>query len=640
MEGTGPGSPLDMTKPVDSQPSRERIRAVVCATDREVAQRVADGIARKIAARNAEKKPTVLGLATGHTPIGVYRELIRRHREDGLDFSRVVTFNLDEYYPLPADSLQSYHRWMWSNFFSQINIRRESVHILDGGIPLDQMEEHCRRYEQRIREAGGIDIQILGIGRTGHIGFNEPGSSLDSRTRLITLDQVTRMDAAADFFGEENVPHSAITMGIGTILAARTVILMAFGEHKSLIVSRAVEGPLNDAIPATTLQQHSDATFYLDAAAAIDLTRVRTPWLVERMHWDDDLEKRAVVWLSQTCGRSILKLDMTHYRSHGLASLLSERGQVDEINRRVHERLAAVIRETAELPSGLRILVFSPHPDDDVISMGGTIRKLICRGNELHVAYMTSGNVAVFDHDVVRLAELVTAYNRHFNLAPRQTASTQEKVTASLARKSAGQIDDPDVLTVKAMIRWSEARAACRDMGITDAHIHMLDLPFYQTGQVEKKPISERDVNLCHELLQRVRPQWIFLAGEMSDPHGTHRMCAQAVCEALERCGDEFRLDQTWAYRGAWQEWEPQQIDMAVPLSCSDLQTKIFAIFKHQSQKDKALFPGPYDEREFWQRAEARNRETADAFDALGLPEFYAMEAFVAVQSSGSFPPA
>jgi glucosamine-6-phosphate deaminase len=618
-----------MTPDDVSSQRMERVRTVVCQTDREAARQVAARIAALISERNAKNQATVLGLATGHTPIGVYRELVRLHREGQLDFSRVITFNLDEYYPMSPGSIQSYHRWMWSNFFDHVNIPRDAVHIPDGSLPIDKVQKHCEEYERLIRAAGGIDVQILGIGRTGHIGFNEPGSPPNSRTRLITLDDVTRKDAASDFFGEAYVPRQAITMGIGTILEARTLLLLAFGEHKAPVIRRAVEEPVTDAVAASFLQEHRDATVFLDRSAAGDLTRIRTPWLVERVRWHAALEKRAVAWLSQKCARSILRLREADYRAHGLASLGYERGPVDEINLRVHSQLVSVIHDASRLPSGLCILVFSPHPDDDVISVGGTIRKLIARENEVHTAYMTSGNVAVFDHDVVRFAEFVNAFNRHFELAPQQTREMEARVKELLAAKQPGAVDALEVLAIKTLIRWSEARAACRDMGIPDEQIHFLNLPFYQTGQVEKKPITEEDVRICRELIERVRPDWIFFAGEHSDPHGTHRMCGEAVHEALATCHAGRRVQEIWAYRGAWQEWEPQEIDLAVPLSYQDLQVKIFAIFKHQSQKDKALFPGPYDEREFWQRAEARNRETADAFNALGAPEFYALEAFV-----------
>lgn len=619
----------------DASTVRERTRTVVCRDDREAAEVVARRIARLITEHNAAGRRTVLGLATGHTPIGVYRALIRLHREEGLDFSRVVTFNLDEYYPMAPDSFQSYHRWMWSNFFSHVNIPRDAVHIPDGTVAEDMVADHCRQYERMIREAGGIDLQILGVGRTGHIGFNEPGSSPRSRTRLITLDDVTRKDAASDFFGEENVPRRAITMGIGTILEARTVVMLAFGEHKAPVLRRAVEEPVTDAVAASFLQQHPDATIYTDRAASGHLTRIRTPWLVERVHWTPELEKRAVIWLSQTCGRSILKLVDGDYHAHGLASLLLERGPNDALNTRVHSALARVIHETPQLPAGLRVLVFSPHPDDDVISMGGTIRKLVQRGNDVHVAYMTSGNVAVFDHDVVRLAELASAFCHQFEIGAERAGELAGAVKRSLAGKQPGEVDHPDVLAIKGLIRWSEARAACRDMGLTEGHVEFLDLPFYQTGQVHKLPITDADVEKCAACLKRVRPEWVFYAGELSDPHGTHRMCADAIIAALQRLTPAERPHCIWAYRGAWQEWEPQDIHMAVPLSHHDLQTKIFAIFKHQSQKDKALFPGPYDDREFWQRAEARNRETADMFNALGLPEFHAMEAFVRVTPEG-----
>ncbi|HEY3245520.1 MAG TPA: glucosamine-6-phosphate deaminase [Phycisphaerae bacterium] len=611
--------------------SRERIPTSICATDHEAIVQVAAMIIDLIKRRNAERRPTVLGLATGHTPVGVYRELIRAGH-GGLDFSHVITYNLDEYYPMPPDSLQSYHRWMRENLFDHINIDRKHIHIPDGTVARDSIEQYCGDYEKSIAAAGGIDIQLLGIGRTGHIGFNEPGSSVHSRTRLITLDPVTRRDAAADFFGEANVPREAITMGVGTILDAKQVILLAFGEQKAPIIKQTVEGPVTDAVPATYLQQHPSAHVFADGGSAGELTRYKTPWLLGEPEWTEQRAKQAVIWLSQTCRKSILKLDREDYDLHGLAPLLRRYPTVDVLNRKIFRALQATIKGHTDLPHGRTILVFSPHPDDDVISMGGTIRKLVENQNRLHVAYMTSGNIAVFDDDALMLAELVADLDREFGFAPERARPFAERVRSVLAAKQTGQPDAPEVQKIKTWIRRSEARAACKHMGIPAEGIHFLELPFYQTGVVRKLPIGERDIQTCHQLLEQVRPDWVFLAGELSDPHGTHRLCADAVFAALRESAAAkapFVPETVWLYRGAWQEWEPERIDMAVHLTRDELTNKIFGIFKHESQKDKALFPGPYDDREFWQRAEARNRHTAEVFDQLGLPEYYAMEAFV-----------
>jgi glucosamine-6-phosphate deaminase len=617
---------------------RERIPTTICATDHEAIVQVAAMIIALVKQRNSEKRATVLGLATGHTPIGVYRELIRAG-QSGVDFSRVVTFNLDEYYPMSPDGLQSYQRWMRENLFDHINIDKPNIHIPDGTLPRERVAPYCADFERKIAAAGGIDIQLLGIGRTGHIGFNEPGSSVHSRTRLITLDPVTRRDAAADFFGEASVPREAITMGVGTILEAKQVVLLAFGEQKAPIMRLTVEGPITDAVPATYLQQHRSAHVFVDGGAAGELTRYQTPWLLGEPEWTEQRVKQAVVWLSRTCKKSILKLDREDYDTHGLAPLLRRYPTVDALNRKIFRALQAAIKGHAELPQGKTILIFSPHPDDDVISMGGTIRKLVENQNRLHVAYMTSGNIAVFDDDAVMLADLVADLDREFGFAPERAQSFADQVRAALAAKQTGQPDSLEVQKIKTWIRRSEARAACKHMGISTEGIHFLDLPFYQTGLVRKLPIGERDVHICRVLLEQVRPECVFLAGELSDPHGTHRLCADAIYAALAESAaarPPFAPEMVWLYRGAWQEWEPERIDMAVHLTRDELTNKIFGIFKHESQKDKALFPGPYDDREFWQRAEARNRHTAQVFDQLGLPEYYAMEAFVRWQAPKS----
>jgi glucosamine-6-phosphate deaminase len=608
---------------------REKIPTMICETPTDAAGRVAATIASKIIEHNALDKPTVLGLATGHTPIGVYRELIRLHREEGLDFSRTITFNLDEYFPMQPGRIQSYHRWMHENFFDHVNIPRESIHIPDGTLGEGEIEAFCNEYEREIRRAGGIDIQLLGIGRTGHIGFNEPGSSPESRTRLIHLDPVTRKDAAADFFGEENVPRRAVTMGVGTILVARQVLLMAFGEQKAPIVRRAVEGEVTDSVAASHLQGHENALVIVDRAAGAELTRVATPWLLGDVDWTESNQFKAVVWLSLTTGKSLLKLDQDDYDSHHLAALVRRHDSPDNLNRSVFHRLAGTIVTKDSMPSGKTMLCFSPHPDDDVISMGGTLTRLVERGNKVHVAYMTSGNIAVFDEHVMQMLKFWAELSRDFGSSGDSIGPLVSKVGEFLESKSPGEIDSTEVQQIKTRIRYSEALAACRWMGIDESNAHFLDLPFYKTGEVRKRPIGEDDVRIVASLLDEVRPDWIFVAGEMSDPHGTHRLCAEAIFKAMDQLDESVRPEQVWLYRGAWQEWPPEAIDMAVPLTHSELEHKIFGIFKHQSQKDKALFPGPYDDREFWQRAEARNTETAGLFNQLGLPEYYAMEALV-----------
>ncbi|MBV9772716.1 MAG: glucosamine-6-phosphate deaminase [Gemmatimonadetes bacterium] len=604
---------------------RERVPVVIVEYD-EIARTVARRIAEVMQAKRESGKPPVLGLATGSTPIGVYRELIRMHREEGLDFSDVVTFNLDEYYPMDPKSIHSYHRYMWENLFEHINIRPENVHVPRGDLPREEVEAHCAAYEQAIRDAGGIDFQILGIGKTGHIGFNEPGSGMESRTRLIALDTVTRRDAAADFFGEDNVPTEAITMGVATIMEAREIALIATGEHKAVIVRRSVEGEPDPDVAATYLQEHPAAAFYVDPAAAAELTRIKTPWVVGEVKWTRKLEIEAVIWLSGSTGKSVLKLDAEDYREHHLSSLLARYGAAGPLNGEVFNALISKIRGRSKLPSGKRIIVFSPHPDDDVISMGGILNKLHQNGNEITVAYQTSGNIAVFDHEVRRYMDFLRRFDRDFHVADGQVTELTDRIEGFLDSKHPGQVDIPEVQRIKQRIREAEAVSGIETFGMSRENACFLNLPFYQTGKVRKDPIGPKDVEITLQLLEEQRPELVFVAGDLSDPHGTHRMCLQAVEQALQQySGDPPEL---WYYRGAWQEWPVSEADVMVPLSEDELELKILAIYKHQSQKDRAPFPGQ-DEREFWQRVEERNTATARIVDRLGLPEYFAMEAYV-----------
>jgi glucosamine-6-phosphate deaminase len=609
--------------------SLERIRTVIVGDHDELGRLIAGRIAELVRARAAAGKPAVLGLATGSTPIGAYRELVRMHREEGLSFAHVVTFNLDEYYPMAPGSLHSYHRFMWENLFSRLDIRRENVHIPRGDLPRDQVEEECRRYETAIRDAGGTDLQLLGIGRTGHIGFNEPGSGLESRTRLITLDLVTRKDGAADFFGEENVPREAITMGVATILEAREILILATGEHKAHIVRRAVEGEVDHEVAATFLQRHPATTFYLDNAAGAYLTRVATPWLLGPVEWTTPLAVNAVTWLSRQTQKAILQLTQRDYMEHRLSSLVAVHGTPGALNGLVFNALGAKIRGRSKLARGRKIICFSPHPDDDVISMGGILRKLVENENAITVAYMTSGNLAVFDHDVRRHLDFLGRVAGERGIAERAVTELVTRVEQFLARKRPGDVDIEEVRDIKRMIRESEAVAGLRTLGLEEGAARFLDLPFYQTGKVRKDPIGPADVAIVRALLEEIRPDLIFVAGDLSDPHGTHRMCKQGIDRALEEAVASGQArPEVWLYRGAWQEWGVTEATWLVPLSQEELRLKIQAIFKHQSQKDTAPFPGP-DEREFWQRVEARNKGTAAELDKLGLAEYFAMEAYV-----------
>nr|BCX01057.1 MAG: glucosamine-6-phosphate deaminase [Bacteroidota bacterium] len=613
--------------------SREKIPVLIFDDPQEMAVQVAKKIVRLIEEKRAVGDWAVLGLPTGSTPIGVYQELVRLHREEGVDFSNVVTFNLDEYYPMHPDSLQSYHRFMRENLFDHLNIPPEQIFIPRGDLPREAIEEHCQWYERMIRKYGGLDLVLLGIGRSGHIGFNEPGSDRSTRTRLVVLDEITRKDAASDFFGAENVPREAITMGVGTILEAREVILMATGEHKAAIIQRAVEGEVSRQVPASFLQEHPNAFVYVDAAAAAELTRVKTPWLVMEVDWDDMLAKRAVIWLSRQVDKPILHLEGADFYNHHLHALVHRYGDVDRLCLRVFEDLRSRIYYPDRLPRKKRIVVFSPHPDDDVISMGGTLRKLVENQNSVVVAYMTNGSVAVFDNDVrrhLRFMEMASEVLAMEAEVRERLRREKERIFDFFRRKRPGEVDLPEIQRLKAYIRYSEAIAALETIGLGPEAARFLDMPFYRTGQVRKLPISQADVEIVLDLLREQEPHEIFVAGDLSDPHGTHRMCYRAIMAALEVYeAAGHNRPRVWLYRGAWQEWGIEEADVFVPMSKSELEWKIEAIFKHESQKDRAMFPGAYDDREFWQRARDRNQGTARELDRLGLPAFYAVEAFV-----------
>jgi len=622
----------------------ERIPTEIFDDSESASRKVAAEIADLIRSRAKENKNVVLGLATGSTPTRVYDELVRLHEEEGLSFKNVITFNLDEYFPMQPDALQSYVRFMHEYLFDHIDIDPKNIHIPDGTLDRDDVLQFCHDYEDQIQKAGGIDLQILGIGRTGHIGFNEPGSGRKSRTRLITLDKITRADAASDFYGEENVPRRAITMGVGTILEAKRVILMAWGESKAPVVAKAVENEVSDAVPATYLQEHSNATFILDTASSAELTRSKTPWLVRDCEWDDALMRKAVVWLCQKVDKPILKLTDYDYTENGMSDLITDWGPAYNINIKIFNEVQHTItgwpggkpnaddshRPERKAPFPKRALIFSPHPDDDVISMGGTLIRLVDQGHEVHVAYQTSGNIAVFDDEALRFSDFVTDYHDAFGLPDNNVSAMFQRVREAIKSKKPGDVDSEEVKTIKGLIRRGEAKAACRYCGVPIDNAYFLDMPFYETGRVRKKPLSEDDIQIIVDLLQKVKPHQIYAAGDLSDPHGTHRVCLMAIQEAIRRLKNESWMKDcfVWLYRGAWQEWDVDQIEMAVPLSPEELDRKRRAIFKHESQKDRPAFPGS-DPREFWQRSDERTRGTAELYDELGLAEYEAMEAFV-----------
>jgi glucosamine-6-phosphate deaminase len=629
--------------PTDEESRKfEKINTHLHDSSDEASFFVANEIAELIRQRQKIGKNAVLGLATGSTPTKVYDFLVKFHKEEGLSFDNVITFNLDEYYPMDASSIHSYVRFMREHLFDHIDIKKKNINIPDGTLEKEDVRGYCEAYEKKILDAGGIDIQILGIGRTGHIGFNEPGSSMVSKTRMVRLDRVTRLDAASDFFGLENVPSKALTMGVGTIMAAKRIILMAWGEGKANIIKQAVEGKIRESVPATFLQQHSACDFIVDHAAASALTRVSTPWLVSECDWNDALIKKATLWLAEKVNKAILKITNEDYNEHGMGNLVAEIGSAEDINLRVFNQLQRTItgwpggkpnaddsnRPERKDPYPKRSLIFSPHPDDDVISMGGTLLRLVDQGHQVHVAYQTSGNIAVFDDEVIRFLDFATDVQKDNKVLMEQFL----EVRKFLNNKKPGDVDSSQIQYYKGLIRKGEALAACRSCGVKEEHAHFQNLPFYETGTVKKKPFSQEDIRITYELLQEVKPHQIFAAGDLSDPHGTHRVCLQIIYNAIEQLQREgagwLKDCYVWLYRGAWQEWDIADMEMAIPIGPKDMERKKNAIFKHQSQKDSAMFPGN-DDREFWQRAEQRNKETARKYNALGMAEYEAMEGFV-----------
>jgi glucosamine-6-phosphate deaminase len=621
----------------------EKIPVKIWDDPREGSIHLARSIALAIRQKQQDNEKIVLGLATGSSPIQVYAELVRLHREEGLSFKNVVSFNLDEYYPMQPEAQQSYVRFMKEYLFDHIDINPTNIHIPDGSIPMEEVESFCAYYDKLIDQHGGIDIQLLGIGRTGHIGFNEPGSWEDSKTRLVRLDGITRRDAVKDFNREEEVPYRAITMGIGSIMKARTIYLMAWGNHKAQILKEAVEGAITASVPATFLQKHPNTKVYADIAASEELTRVKTPWLVGMCNWTEDMVCKAVVWLSLKTGKPILKLTDEDYSENHLSDLTVEYDDAYNINIRIFNRLQHTIsgwpggkpnaddtnRPERAKPARKRIIIFSPHPDDDVISMGGTFLRLVEQGHDVHVAYQTSGNIAVHDYDARRFMEFIQEFSASTGIGNEGTHALYEKVIRFLDQKQGQESDIEEVQKIKGFIRRGEARAGARFCGLSDDHIHFLDMPFYETGRTRKKPIVEADVRIIMDIMEKVKPHQVYAAGDLADPHGTHRVCLDAIFEAFRQLGDKSWMKDCWLwlYRGAWHEWSIDEIEMAVPISPKQLERKRKAIFMHQSQKDQPPFPGG-DDREFWQRAEQRNRETARIYRSLGLAEYEAMEAF------------
>ena len=597
---------------------------------------VADEIAALIRDKQAKGLPCVLGLATGSSPISVYNQLIKLHKEEGLSFKNVITFNLDEYYGLEPNDINSYHFFMHENLFDHIDVPAENINIPSGIIEQSQVRDYCKGYEKKIDDLGGLDFQLLGIGRTGHVGFNEPGSNINSQTRLVTLDHLTRYDAAGAFYGIENVPSKAITMGIKTILSAKRIVLLAWGINKSEIIQKAVEGALTPNIPTTYLQKHDNTTLVLDHQAASGLTRIKTPWITGNCDWAElSNQCKAVYWLCEKTKKSILKLTEEDYNQNGMSELLNLEGNYYDLNIKMFNRLQNTItgwpggkpnandskRPERALPDPKRCIIFSPHPDDDVISMGGTFDRLVAQGHEVHVAYQTSGNIAVSDDEALKYIEVISDIS--------EDPSVYTNLKNELLHKEKNTMDSLALRKLKGTIRKRESLAATRYIGIPDDQVHFLNLPFYESGKIKKNPPSQQDIDTTNQLIQSVKPHQIFAAGDLADPHGTHRLCLNILFDSIDQLKSESFMKDCWIwlYRGAWQEFEVHEIEMAVPMSPDQVLRKRKAIFYHQSQKDSVMFQGS-DDREFWVRAEDRNRLTAKRYRDLGLSDYQAMELF------------
>ena len=614
----------------------EKIHNITYNSSQVASVLVAQEIAQLIKAKQQEETFCILGLATGSSPIKVYEELVRMHKKEGLSFYNVITFNLDEYYGMDKNNIQSYFYFMHEHLFNHIDIPPENINIPDGNIAPDKLQQYCIDYEMKIKKLGGLDFQLLGIGRTGHIGFNEPGSHLNSETRLITLDHITRVDAASSFFGIENVPRKAITMGIGTVKNAKRIVLLAWGVNKNHIIKKTIEGTVSSYVPASYLQDHNNTTFILDQEAAANLTRIKTPWLVTSCDWDIKLKLKAVVWLSNLLKKPILKLTDKDYNNNGMSELLMQEGTAYDLNIKMFNKLQNTITgwpggkpnaddtkrpERAE-PSKKRVLILSPHPDDDVISMGGTFDRLIKQGHEVHVAYQTSGNIAVSDEEALKFAEVSMEINV-------DSKKVKDIIKFIKNKKRNESIDSLEVRHLKGTIRKRESLAATRYLGLLDENVHFLNLPFYETGTIKKGNLKDEDITIMTSLIERIKPHQIYAAGDLADPHGTHKVCLDALFKALEVLKKEKYMNECWVwlYRGAWHEWELYEIEMAVPLSPDQILRKRHSIFFHQSQKDGVMFQGD-DAREFWVRVEDRNRLTAKKYNDFGLADYAAIEAF------------
>ncbi len=625
--------------------SFEKIPVQIYKNSIEGSNAVAAQIAALIKEKQAKKLPCVLGMATGTTPILLYKELVRLHKEEGLSFKNVVTINLDEYYPIEKTAYQSYWSFMHRHLFDLVDIDPKNIHLPNGEWTKENLKESCIAYEQTIEKTGGIDLQILGIGKNGHIGFNEPGSSFHSKTRVIHLDQQTRVANTYEFHDLNKVPKLAITVGISSIMKAKKIVLLAWGD-KASIIARSIEGDMTEQIPASVLQNHDDCTFVIDELASSDLTRNKAPWLTGSNDWTPNMIKSAVISLALKLDKTVLSLTADDYKENSLSDLLVLKESVYDINLQVFYMLRdtitgwpggkpnAVIPAHPErsAPHPKKVLIFSPHPDDDIISMGGTFMRLQEQGHDVHVAYQTSGNIAVTDEFVTRFLDFAVGFEDLFGIDNKKSQEILINARKFLAEKQSTHLDTAEIRAIKGLIRRCEAKATCRYVGLKDTNYHFLDLPFYETGTIDKKPMSELDIRITMDLLKELKPHQVYCAGDLADPHGTHKVCLEIIFESLRRlkaAGETWINDcWVWLYKGAWQEWAVSEIEMAVPMSPDQVLKKRFGIFIHQSQKDSVPFQGT-DSREFWQRAEIRNANTANLYASLGLTKYAAIEAFV-----------
>ncbi|MFV0555133.1 MAG: glucosamine-6-phosphate deaminase [Mangrovibacterium sp.] len=622
----------------------EKVPTSIFESSEEASSEVAQQIAQQIREKQQKQSNFVLALSGGNSPQSIFHELVKMHQEEGLSFENVVVFNIYEFYPLPQNSASNLSL-LKELFLDHVNIKPENIYSLDGCAPQSEIIDHCNAFEQQIQEVGGLDFALLGLGRSGNIGINIAGSSMNSNTRMVVLDVPSKKEAINTFGAISKVPMSALTMGVATIMRAKKIALIAWGEDKSKSIYDVVEGMPSDNVPASCLQAHNNVRVYADLNSAFELTRISHPWLVGSCEWNNKLIRRAIVWLCQKLDKPILKLTNKDYQDHGLEQLLSIYGSAYNVNIAIFNDLQHTItgwpggkpnaddtnRPERANPFPKKVILFSPHPDDDVISMGGTFRRLVDQNHDVHVAYQTSGNIAVGDEEVVRYLSLMEDVRQQYTPENEALKEKYESVLKFLLEdKKADDMDTADTLFMKGHIRRQEARTANRYIGTKAENVTFLDLPFYETGRIQKNPISEKDVEIVKAYIQSIKPQQIFVAGDLADPHGTHRVCLDAILAAIDELKSEkwFNDCRIWMYRGAWAEWEIDHIEMAVPISPEELRSKRNSILKHQSQMESAPFLGD-DERLFWQRSEDRNKATAELYRKLGLASYEAIEAFV-----------